>query len=51
MFPLRRQIQHAGEGGLYAELVQDRSFDGLAFSGGFHSDPNASLSVVNYSAE
>lgn len=26
------QIQHAGEGGLYAELVQDRSFSGLAYT-------------------
>lgn len=29
---VRLQIQHAGEGGLYAELVQDRSFSGLAYT-------------------
>lgn len=29
------QIFNAGEGGLYAELVQDRSFEGLAFTQGF----------------
>ena len=26
------QIFHAGEGGVYAELVQDRSFEGLAYA-------------------
>ena len=26
------QIQHAGEGGVYAELINDRSFGGLAYS-------------------
>ena len=31
------QIQHAGEGGLYAELVQDRSFSGLAYTQVFHT--------------
>ena len=30
------QIQHAGEGGLYAELVQDRSFSGLAYTQASH---------------
>ena len=31
------QIQHAGDGGLYAELIQDRQFGGLAYSLGlFH---------------
>lgn len=29
------QIGHAGEGGLYAELIQDRSFDALAAASGF----------------
>jgi len=33
------QIQHAGDGGIYAELIQDRQFGGLAYSLGlFHSD-------------
>eukprot|EP00884_Botryococcus_braunii_P004902 jgi/Botrbrau1/14412/Bobra.0014s0059.1 len=40
------EIQHAGEGGLYAELVQDRSFDGLAYSGGFLTAPHATNTVV-----
>lgn len=31
------QINHAGEGGLYAEMVQDRSFDALAHATGFSS--------------
>lgn len=26
------QIQHAGEGGIYAELIQDRTFSGLAYT-------------------
>jgi hypothetical protein len=30
------QIGHAGEGGLYAEMIQDRSFDALAAATGFH---------------
>lgn len=34
--PLRTQIGHAGEGGLYAEMVQDRSFDALAAATGIH---------------
>ena len=37
------QIQHAGEGGLYAELIQDRSFSGLAYTQVLHTpliDPN-----------
>ncbi|KAK2080720.1 hypothetical protein QBZ16_000574 [Prototheca wickerhamii] len=29
------QIGHAGDGGLYAELVQDRSFDAIAHASGF----------------
>ena len=33
--PLQSQIGHAGDGGLYAELVQDRSFDALAHASGF----------------
>lgn len=33
------QIQHAGDGGIYAELIQDRQFGGLAYSLGlFHTD-------------
>ena len=30
------QIQHAGDGGLYAELIQDRQFGGLAHSIGLY---------------
>lgn len=38
------QIQHAGDGGLYAEFIADRSFGGLAYSLGlFH---NNAISVV-----
>ncbi|KAL4424426.1 hypothetical protein ABPG77_006364 [Micractinium sp. CCAP 211/92] len=33
------EIGHAGEGGLYAELVQDRSFDAIAAATGFHASP------------
>ncbi|PSC67243.1 Alpha-L-arabinofuranosidase 1, partial [Micractinium conductrix] len=36
-------IGHAGEGGLYAELVQDRSFDALAAATGFHASPDPRL--------
>ncbi|KAL0055122.1 hypothetical protein WJX82_007357 [Trebouxia sp. C0006] len=33
------EIQHAGDGGIYAELIQDRQFGGLAYSLGlFHKD-------------
>lgn len=31
------EIGHAGDGGLYAEMVQDRSFDALAAATGFHA--------------
>lgn len=39
--PPSSQIGHAGEGGLYAELVQDRSFDALAAATGFAASPAA----------
>lgn len=29
------QIGHAGDGGLYAELIQDRNFDAVAHASGF----------------
>jgi len=32
------EIGHAGDGGLYAELVQDRSFDAVAAATGFLAD-------------
>jgi hypothetical protein len=32
--PHHAQFQHAGDGGLYAELVQDRAFGGTAFHAG-----------------
>jgi len=36
------EIGHAGEGGLYAELIQDRSFDAIAMATGFlHPDPSS----------
>ena len=41
--PTPLQIGHAGEGGLYAELVQDRSFDALAAATGFHASPDPRL--------
>lgn len=43
MGPSPPQIGHAGEGGLYAELVQDRSFDALAAATGFHHSPATTL--------
>lgn len=39
------QIQHAGDGGLYAELVQDRQFGGLAYSIGLHHSSAEQLQV------
>lgn len=35
------EIGHAGEGGLYAELIQDRSFDALAAVTGFSNSEHA----------
>lgn len=37
--PPHRQIGHAGDGGLYAEMVQDRSFEALATATGFLDSP------------
>ena len=37
--PALPQIGHAGDGGLYAEMVQDRSFDALAAATGFLASP------------
>ena len=39
------QIGHAGDGGLHAELVQDRSFDALAAATGFASGQAPRLSI------
>lgn len=39
------QIQHAGDGGLYAELVQDRQFGGLAYTLGLFHTSAAHLRV------
>ncbi|KFM27338.1 Alpha-L-arabinofuranosidase 1 [Auxenochlorella protothecoides] len=39
------EIGHAGEGGLYAELVQDRSFDAIARVSGFASSNAPALPV------
>lgn len=39
--PKPAQIGHAGDGGLYAEMVQDRSFDALAAATGFLTAPAA----------
>lgn len=44
-FPGDPQIGHAGDGGLYAELVQDRSFDALAAATGFRAGAAARLPV------
>ena len=33
--PPNAQINFAGEGGLYAEMIQDRSFDAMAYALGF----------------
>lgn len=40
------QIGHAGDGGLYGELVQDRSFDALAAATGFADSSAARLAVT-----
>ena len=40
-----KQIFHAGEGGIYAELVQDRSFEGLAFTQQFLDSPEKTVAV------
>ena len=41
--PALPQIGHAGDGGLYAEMVQDRSFDALAAATGFLASPASRL--------
>ena len=40
------QINHAGEGGLYAELIQDRSFDALAYTTGFAASQAEALELT-----
>lgn len=40
------QIGHAGDGGLYGELVQDRSFDALAAATGFADSAAHRLTVA-----
>ena len=40
------QIGHAGEGGLYAELIQDRSFDALALQTGLHESDAGQVLVT-----
>lgn len=47
--PTAPQIEHAGEGGLYAEMVQDRSFDAVAMAAGFLST-NTTHQAVNLAA-
>lgn len=43
------QIQHAGDGGLYAELISDRSFGGLAYSLGLpHSEASTRIVPATY---
>ncbi|KAK9803718.1 hypothetical protein WJX73_006123 [Symbiochloris irregularis] len=37
------EIGHAGEGGIYAEMIQDRSFDALAYTTGFLDSPAQTL--------
>jgi hypothetical protein len=39
------QINHAGEGGLYAEMIQDRSFDALAITSNFWGSGAESLEI------
>jgi hypothetical protein len=48
--PPHLQIGHAGDGGLYAELVQDRSFDALAAATGFLSAPASQRLKLNLPA-
>ncbi|CAL8471543.1 g11085 [Coccomyxa elongata] len=43
------EIQHAGEGGIYAELIQDRTFSGLAYTQAF-LDSDAQELVLGPSA-
>ena len=38
------EINHAGDGGLYAELVQNRSFEEKEMPAGFHAEGNKLLS-------
>ena len=42
------QLQHGGEGGLYAELVQDRGFEGLAHVSGYAADQQEPKDVSQY---
>lgn len=37
------EINHAGDGGLYAELVQNRSFEEKEMPAGFHAEGNKLL--------
>ena len=37
------EINHAGDGGLYAELVQNRSFEEKEMPAGFHAEGNKFL--------
>eukprot|EP00887_Chlorella_sp_A99_P001498 scaffold8.g1498.t1 len=39
------EIEHAGDGGLYAEMTQDRSFDAVATAAGFLASPATRLPV------
>lgn len=39
------EINHAGEGGLYAEMIQDRSFDALAITSNFWGSGAESLEI------
>ena len=47
------QIQHSGEGGIYAELIQDRSFEGMAWVTGFlHSEePHLALQAEHFQGQ
>lgn len=40
------EIGHAGEGGLYAELIQDRSFEGLAFTKRFQDSSAKTMPIT-----
>lgn len=42
------EINHAGEGGLYAEMVQDRSFDAMAHAVHFDSSSSQNVDVTGF---
>ena len=44
------EISHAGDGGLYGELIQDRSFDALAKAYSFHAEGQQLKKLIDLTA-